>query len=109
MQFALDAIRKLGESGHEGFAWASYGASPGSHSRYLAAHFTTASASEDPEQFAADVGRIAGENQIDVVGPMFEEVFYLAAQRERLSAVTRLFAPPFRTLAQVHDKGTFQE
>ena len=24
-------------------------------------------------------------------------------------AVTRLYAPPFRTLAQVHDKGTFQE
>ena len=40
---------------------------------------------------------------------MFEEVFYLAAQHERLSAVTKLYAPPFRTLAQVHDKGTFQE
>ena len=40
---------------------------------------------------------------------MFEEVFYLAAQHERISAVTRLYAPPFRTLAQVHDKGTFQE
>jgi predicted ATP-grasp superfamily ATP-dependent carboligase len=109
MPFALDAIRKLGERGHEVFACDSYAASPGSHSRYLAAHFTTASASEDPEQFAADVERIAAENQIDVVVPMFEEVFYLAAQHERLSAVTRLFAPPFRTLAQVHDKGTFQE
>ena len=41
--------------------------------------------------------------------PMFEEVFYLAAQHERLSTVTKLYAPPFRTLAQVHDKGTFQE
>ena len=40
---------------------------------------------------------------------MFEEIFYLAAQHERISAVTRLYAPPFRTLAQVHDKGTFQE
>ena len=39
---------------------------------------------------------------------MFEEVFYLAAQHERLSKVTRLYAPPFRTLAQVHDKGTFR-
>jgi hypothetical protein len=40
---------------------------------------------------------------------MFEEVFYLAAQYERLSAVAKLSAPPFRTLAQVHDKGAFQE
>ena len=40
---------------------------------------------------------------------MFEEVFYLAAQHERLSKVTRLYCPPFQTLARVHDKGTFQE
>ena len=40
---------------------------------------------------------------------MFEEAFYLAAQHERISAVTRLYAPPFRTLAKVHDKGSFQE
>jgi hypothetical protein len=76
---------------------------------YLAGHFTTASPSGDPEQFAADVERIAKENGIELVLPMFEEVFYLAAQHARISAVTRLYAPPFRTLAEVHDKGTFQE
>src|SRR5436190_13714239 len=109
MPFALDAIRKLGERGHEVFACDSYAASPGSHSRYLKAHFTTASATGDPARFAADVERIAKEKEIEVVLPMFEEVFYLAAQHERICAVTRLYAPPFRTLAQVHDKGTFQE
>jgi glutathione synthase/RimK-type ligase-like ATP-grasp enzyme len=109
MPFALDAIRKLGERGHEVYATDSYDASPGSHSRYLTGHFVTASPSGDPETFAADIERIADENDIDVVLPMFEEVFYLAAQHDRLSKVTRLYAPPFRTLAQVHDKGTFQE
>jgi glutathione synthase/RimK-type ligase-like ATP-grasp enzyme len=109
MPFALDAIRKLGDRGHEVFACDSYDASPGSHSRYLAGHFTTASATADPEQFAADVERIVKENEIEVILPMFEEVFYLAAQHERFSEITRLYAPPFRTLAQVHDKGTFQE
>jgi hypothetical protein len=109
MPFALDAIRKLGERGHEIIATDSYDASPGSHSRYLAGHFTTASASGDPAKFAADVESIAKEHEVDLVLPMFEEVFYLAAQHERLSRVTRLYAPPFRTLAQVHDKGTFQE
>jgi glutathione synthase/RimK-type ligase-like ATP-grasp enzyme len=109
MPFALDAIRKLGQSGHEVYACDSFDTSPGSHSRYLAGHFTTASATGDPAQFAADVERIAAENEIDVVLPMFEEVFYLAAQHERISKVTRLYSPPFRTLAQVHDKGTFQE
>jgi hypothetical protein len=109
MPFALDAIRKLGERGHEVYACDSYENSPGSHSRYLAGHFTTASPAGDPAGFAADVERIAAENEIELVVPMFEEVFYLAAQHERLSAVTRVYAPPFRTLAQVHDKGTFQE
>src|SRR5215207_1435550 len=109
MPFALDVIRKLGERGHQVFASDSYEASPGSHSRYLAGHFVTASPSDDPVQFAADVERIATENEIELVLPMFEEVFYLAAQRERLAEVTKLYAPPFRTLAQVHDKGTFQE
>src|SRR5262245_64085531 len=109
MPFALDAIRKLGERGHEVFACDSYDASPGSHSKYVAGHFTTASPSGDPAQFASDVERIAKENEIELVLPMFEEVFYLAAQHERISAVTKLYAPPFRTLAQVHDKGSFQE
>jgi hypothetical protein len=109
MPFALDVIRKLGERGHEVFASDSYAASPGSHSKYLAGHFTTASPCDDPQQFASDVERIAGINEIELVVPMFEEVFYLAARHEALSAVTRLYAPPFRTLAQVHDKGTFQE
>jgi hypothetical protein len=109
MPFALDAIRKLGERAHEVFACDSYAASPGSHSRYVTGHFTTASPSGDPERFAADVERLAKENGIELVLPMFEEAFYLAAQHERISAVTRLYAPPFRTLAQVHDKGTFQE
>jgi hypothetical protein len=109
MPFALDAIRKLGERGHEVYASDSYEASPGNHSHYLAGHFVTASPSDDPAGFAADVERIAAENEIEVVLPIFEDVFYLAAQHERLSAVTKLYAPPFRTLAQVHDKGTFQE
>jgi hypothetical protein len=71
MPFALDAIRKLGETGNEVFACDSYAASPGSHSKYLSAHFTTASPCDDPAQFASDVERIADVNEIDVVLPKF--------------------------------------
>ena len=109
MPFALDAIRKLGKRGHEVHACDSYRAAPGSHSKFLEGHFTTASATDDPAAFVDDVVAYCDEQGIDQVIPMFEEIFYLAAQHERLSAVTRLYAPPFRTLAQVHDKGTFQE
>jgi hypothetical protein len=109
MPFALDAIRKLGERGHEVHSSDSYKASPGSHSKYLAGHFTSASATDDPAGFVDDVERYVDEHDIEVIIPMFEEVFYLAAQHERLSKVTRLYCPPFQTLARVHDKGTFQE
>ena len=109
MPFALDAIRKLADRGHDVFATDSYEEAPGSHSRYLQSHFTTAPATDDPTAFAADIVRIAKENEIELVLPMFEEVFYLAAHHDELDAVTRLYAPPFRTLARVHDKGTFQE
>ena len=109
MPFALDAIRKLGERGPEVYACDSYEAAPGSHSKYLAGHATTSSASDDPEAFVADVERVASDKQIELILPMFEEVFYLAAQHERLSKLARLYAPAFRTLARVHDKGTFQE
>ena len=109
MPFALDLIRKLGDRGHEVFATDCYDEAPGSHSRYLQGHFTTAPASDDPTAFAADIARIASENEIERVLPMFEEVFYLAAHSDEINAATRLYAPPFRTLARVHDKGTFQE
>ena len=109
MPFALDAIRKLGSRDHEVFACDSYAAAPGSHSKYLAGHFTTASASGDPEAFVGDVVRFAADNEVELIVPIFEEVFYLAAQHERVSEGARLYAPPFQTLAQVHDKGTFQE
>ena len=109
MPFALDVVRKLGERGHEIHACDSYKAAPGSHSKYVTGHFTTASATDDPEGFVTDVERYVIDNEIEIVIPMFEEIFYLAGQHERLSKVTRLYAPPFRTLAQVHDKGTFQE
>ena len=108
MPFALDAIRKLGER-------VTRSTPPTATRRRPAATPSTSPATSSPprrratERFVADVERIAAENEIELVLPMFEEVFYLAAQHERLSEVTTLYAPPFRTLAQVHDKGTFQE
>ena len=109
MPFALDAIRKLGERGHEVWASDSYESAPGSHSRYLEGQLVTASPSEQTEQFVDDIEAAAREHRIELVLPMFEEAFYLATQAERLSAVTAVFTAPFATLARVHDKDSFQK
>jgi glutathione synthase/RimK-type ligase-like ATP-grasp enzyme len=108
MPYALDAIRKLGERGHEVWASDSYDSAPGSHSRYLQGQLVTASPSEQTERFVDDIEAAAREHRIELVLPMFEEVFYLATQADRLAAVTTLYAASFETLARVHDKDSFQ-
>jgi predicted ATP-grasp superfamily ATP-dependent carboligase len=108
MPYAVGMARKLADAGHTVYASDAYELAPGSHSKYLAGHFVTGSPRDATEQFIDDVERIASENEIELIVPSFEEVFYLATQRERLARVTRVYAPAFETLARVHDKATFQ-
>ena len=108
MPYAVGMVRKLAEAGHTVYASDAYELAPGSHSKYLVGHFVTGSPRDATEQFVDDVERIATENEIELIVPSFEEVFYLATQRDRLEKVTHLYAPPFEALARVHDKATFQ-
>jgi predicted ATP-grasp superfamily ATP-dependent carboligase len=108
MPFALAIIRKLAEEGHEVLASDAWEVAPGSHSRYVAGHFVTASPRDATEEFVVDVERIASENGVDVIVPAFEEVFYLSTQWERLAQVTTPFFSPFATLLPLHDKETFE-
>lgn len=107
MPFAVDQIRKLGAAGNTVVASDTFDATPGNHSRGATHHITTAAPTQAPEAFVDDVVRAIDEYDIDIVLPMFEEVFYLAAHRERLEGRAELFFPDFATLARVHDKVTF--
>lgn len=108
MPFALDIVRKLAEQGHTVFAADAYDAAPGSHSRYLAGHFTYASPDQDPPRFVVDVERIVADQGISLLVPAFEEAFFLSTAHERLSARTRLYCERFPVLARLHDKSAFQ-
>jgi predicted ATP-grasp superfamily ATP-dependent carboligase len=108
MPFALAIIRKLAEEGHEVLAADAWGFAPGSHSKYVSEHFTTASPRDETERFAGDVEGIASEHDVDVIVPAFEEVFYLSTQWERLAQVARPFFSPFAKLLPLHDKETFE-
>jgi hypothetical protein len=108
MPFALGMIRRLAEAGHEVFSSDTYAAAPGNHSRYLAGHFVTASPRGETGRFVADVRGICAENAIDVVVPTWEEAFYLSTGRAAIEEVAQLYTPPFETLAQVHDKHSFE-
>jgi hypothetical protein len=109
LPFGLDLIRKLSEAGHDVYASDTYREAPGSHSRYLSGHFVTAKPAQETERFLEDVERIVRENEIEMVVPSFEEAFFLSTRHAELSEITRLYTPPFRTLAPLHDKSTFQQ
>jgi hypothetical protein len=107
MPFAVDEIRKLGEAGHDVTAVDTFKASPGSHSRGAARHIEVPAPTQETEAFIDAIVGIIAEQQIDWLLPMFEEVFYLAAHRDRLEGSCDPFFPPFDTLAKVHDKVSF--
>ena len=109
MPFAVDEIRKLGAAGNVVVASDTFDATPGNHSRGAAHHIVTRAPTQEPEAFVDDVVAAIERYDIDVVVPMFEEVFYLAAHRDRLGARAELFFPDVATLARVHDKVTFAE
>lgn len=104
---ALDAIRKLGERGHQVFAADTFDEAPGSHSRHVHERIVTPSPAFDPDGYAAFVEEVVRSRSIDLVLPCFEESFALARHAERLGRHTKLFCAPFETLARLHDKRAF--
>lgn len=107
MPFAVDEIRKLGEVGHDVTAVDTFKTSPGSHSHYAARHVEVPAPAQETDAFVDAIARVVEEQRIEWLLPMFEEVFYLAAHRDRLEGRCELFFPDFPTLAKVHDKVTF--
>jgi len=107
MPFAVDEIRKLGSSGRDVTAADTFRSSPGSHSRGAARHVEVPAPVQDTAAFIDAVDALIDKHQINWLLPMFEEVFYLAAHRDRFEGRAELFFPPFETLAKVHDKVSF--
>ncbi|WP_344780557.1 ATP-grasp domain-containing protein [Gordonia caeni] len=112
MPFAVDEIHKLGEELHRYVvATDTFKQSPGLHSKGVNKRVVTAPPTQQPDAFVDDVIKTIDDEQIDWVLPMFEEVFYLAANREKIQGdrdVT-LFFPQLDALLEVNDKSTFAD
>ncbi|MCF8604257.1 ATP-grasp domain-containing protein [Gordonia sp. HY442] len=112
MPFAVDEIRKFGEAGRHVVATDTFRASPGSHSRGAHGHAITPAPTQEPAAFIDAVIELIGKYDVNWVVPMFEEVFYLAAAREKILAAhpgVELFFPDLETLHRVHDKVSFTQ
>lgn len=103
----LDLARALWRAGHrvvlaESMAWhLSRG------SRAIARHYRVPGAALDPAGFVAGVERIVRAERIDLVIPTCEEIFCMAAAKERLERSCRVLCPPLEQLARLHDKARF--
>lgn len=109
MPFAVDEIHKLGETGNVVTAADTFAAAPGGHSRFATRHVEVPAPTQATEAFVAAVAELIERYEIDWLLPAFEEVFYLAAHRERLGTGAELFFPDLATLQRVHDKVSFTE
>lgn len=111
MPFAVDEIHKLGEANRYVVATDTFRASPGSHSRGASKHFTTPAPTQAPVAFIDAVLELIDKEQINWVLPMFEEVFFLAANRDRLAQGRdiELFFPELEALEKVNDKIVFAD
>jgi predicted ATP-grasp superfamily ATP-dependent carboligase len=111
MPFAVDEIHKLGETGRFVVASDTFRAAPGSHSRGASKHVTVPAPTQETLAFVDAVVEILDEYQINWLLPMFEDVFYLAAHRDRLAQGRdiELFFPDLETLRRVHDKVSFTD
>lgn len=107
MPFAVQEIRKLGETGHEVYAADTFATAPGSYSRHVKKALLTPAPTDDPRAYVEAVAALIDEHRIDRLIPTFEEGFYLARYRDQLPVAAELFAAPFETLARLHNKAEF--
>ena len=107
MPFAVAEIRKLSDAGHIVLAADTFPQAPGSHVRGVTRRFVVPSPTSETPAFLDALEAIITEHNVDLLLPIFEEVFYIASQLERFSAHCHVFAPPFETLAKLHDKVRF--
>jgi hypothetical protein len=62
----------------------------------------------DAAGFITAVKKVVRQNDIDLIIPMHEEIFYLAESKDP-AIIEKLLAPPWETLLRLHNKWTFSE
>lgn len=106
---AIGLARMFGAAGHRvvlaGCDWWVTGRA----SRHVARYCQYPSPRHDYEAFVIALDDLVARENIDLIIPCFEEVFYLTRAADQLDLRARLFGDDFATLATLHDKYAFIE
>lgn len=72
-------------------------------------YFHVPSPAGDTAAWVEAIRRIARQQRVDLIVPVYEEVFYLAQAQAGAADPLPLFAPDFETLIGLHDKWRFNQ
>lgn len=105
----LELARLLWRAGHSVHMAESVGWHLSRGSRALHRDHRVPQPAKDPSGFVEALEQIVRTERIDWLIPTCEEIFCIAAARDRLAALTRVLCPPLGALRDLHDKARFVE
>lgn len=103
----LDLVRHFHRAGHEVYLADSLRFPIARLGRGVRQSFVVTQPVSDPARYVEDLAAIVRRHRIDVLIPTCEEIFYIAARRDRLAGLTRVFCEPLELLRSLHDKCQF--
>ena len=103
----LDLARSFHAQGHRLSLAESLSNSLTAASRAIHASFIVPPPRQQPADFIQALADIVRQQQIDLLIPTCEEVFYVAMGREKLAGLCTVFTEPIERLRMLHDKWTF--
>lgn len=107
---ALHIIRLLGVAGAQVFAADTTKRALASQSRFVQRYEILPSPAENPSAFSQTIKRICDQNNIELVIPTCEEIFWLAEGWQEFTPThAQLFAPDFARLKKAHSKWSFNQ
>jgi hypothetical protein len=103
----LELARHLARHGHRVVVAESVPIHLCRYSRYVAKHYRVPAPNVESEAFLAALIKLVQREQVDVLIPTCEEIFFVAQELERLRPYCRVLCPPFEQLARLHNKWEF--
>jgi len=103
----LDLVRYFDRAGHEVYLADSIRFPIARLGRGVRQSFVVTQPVSDPARYVDDLAAIIRRLRIDILIPTCEEIFYIAARRDRLAGLTRVFCEPLELLRSLHDKWEF--
>ncbi|HEX7736698.1 MAG TPA: hypothetical protein VF458_17760 [Ktedonobacteraceae bacterium] len=106
---ALDLARQFARSGHEVIVAESLPVHLCRYSTSVRKHYLVPRPNVQPGEYIDELVRIIREEQIDLLLPTCEEIYFIARERERLSAYCSVFVASLWQMRALHSKWEFNQ